>query len=82
MKANFDSGHGDGCAHLGVQTNPNKVWEAAHRLAHTWKPKGAKSYRMILMHTDYSGRMSDDVTGYASIKVEYYTTTREGNFEL
>ena len=82
MKANFDSRHGDGCAHLGVQTNPDKVWEAAHRLAKTWKPGKAKSYRLALMHTDYNGRLSDDVTGYASIKVEYYTTVSEGTHSI
>ena len=64
---------------LGVQTNPGKVLAKADWLARQWASKQARSFTIqSLRHTDYDGNASDVETGYARIKIAYFTTKKEG----
>jgi hypothetical protein len=63
---------------LGVQTNDGLVMDEAHALAVAWAPRPAKSYTVCIRHTDYNGRDEIHETGYAHIKVRYFTTRSEG----
>lgn len=70
---------GRGRLYLGVQTSRGNVTRRALWLANTWAPRKAHSFTITeLQHTDYHGVKATTETGYASITVEYYTTSREG----
>lgn len=65
---------------LGVQTNKGNTHAAAIRMANSWAPQKARSFDMTVSHTDYHGRSSDEETGYARVKVIYYSTLKEGKY--
>jgi len=65
---------------LGVQTNKDKVASKSISLARSWAPTKAKSFSIVkLFNTDYHGRLTNYITGYASIEVCYYSTEKEGD---
>jgi len=63
---------------LGVQTNPGSTLAVAHWKAHKWAPKKAKSFTLTMQHTDYHGMSMAYETGYADVRVHYFTTLKEG----
>ena len=65
---------------LGVATNKGNIQAASEKMAIAWSPKNAKSFDMIITHTDYEGRIVETKTGYANIKVSYFTTPQEGKY--
>lgn len=68
---------------LGVQTNPDRLLEDSISKANAWAPSQAKSFTIIeSQNTNYHGHHVTEVTGYASIKVAYFTTMREGKYQV
>lgn len=71
---------------LGVQTNPGCEFLKALWLADRWSPRRAKSFSIIdFVETTYSKLPVDlyeGPTGYARIRVVYYTTSKEGHFKV
>ena len=68
---------------LGVQTNKDKVQSEVIKRAKSWAPKKCKSFSIKNFgHTDYHGRASEEITGYASFEAHYYTTEKEGTNKL
>lgn len=64
---------------LGVQTCAGNVSTRADWLARQWAPSRAASFTIqSLRHTDYHGYPAEVETGYATIKVAYFTTKKEG----
>jgi len=64
---------------LGIQTSIGNVQARANWMARQWAPRRAKSFTIqALKHTDYHGMSVDSETGYAEIRVMYYTTLKEG----
>ena len=68
---------------LGIQTNPGKTIRRALKVAKLWAPKNAKSFNMEFFNTDYHGTKNvDNDTGYATIKVYYFTAKTEGEYDI
>lgn len=67
---------------LGIQTNVGNTFENAIWKARKWATGKAKSFSFVLTHTDYHGHVQDHETGYASIKVTYYTKVKEGQYPV
>lgn len=67
---------------LGVQTNKGNTFASSVLMAKAWAPKGAKSFSFTSFHTDYHGRPVDEETGYATITVSYFSTIKEGEYEI
>ena len=62
---------------LGVQTNKGQTKKIAHWKARVWAPADARSYTAKIENTDYHGSPSKEETGFATVTVEYFTTTHE-----
>lgn len=71
---------------LGIQTNPGCEFLKMLWLADQWSSKQAKSFSILsYTETTYSGlpvALHEGPIGYASFKVAYYTTSKEGNFPV
>ena len=78
MQIDCKSTHGKSLK-LGVQTNIGNIEIASKKMALDWAPKKAKSFTIRrIINTLYDGRFSPKETGYATILVNYYTGTLEG----
>lgn len=67
---------------LGVQTSVGKTLANAILKARQWSPSKAKSFSFVLTHTDYHGHIQDHETGYASVKITYYSKVNEGRYVI
>ena len=67
---------------LGVQTNKGNTYNEAIKISNAWKPKNAKSFDMNITHTDYEGRPVETETGFANLKVSYFSTKTEGKIPI
>jgi len=67
---------------LGVQTNKGDTYNGALKMSVHWKPKNAKSFDMDITHTDYKGLSVKNETGFARVKVSYFTTKEEGKIQI
>jgi len=67
---------------LGVQTNKGNTYDEAIKQCLAWKPKNAKSFNMNITHTDYEGRPVENETGFANVKVSYFSTKTEGKIQI
>jgi len=64
---------------LGIQSNPENFLKDVILRAKYWAPKETKSFTIDkVLHTDYYGIQQDEITGYATIIVSYYSTKKEG----
>lgn len=70
---------------LGIQTYPNaeSIVQSVHSKSNHFAPKKAKSYKVSnLINTDYDGNTVEEITGYASFTVEYFTSQKEGQYKI
>lgn len=68
---------------LGVQTNPEELEADSITKANSWAPSRAKSFTILeSRNTNYHGHSVAQVTGYATIKVAYFTTVKEGKHQV
>lgn len=63
---------------LGVQTNAGDTENRAIKTCKAWAPKRAKSFSMAITHTDYRGTPTDNETGYATVRVTYFSGPHDG----
>lgn len=83
MKIEDCGGKYKGCLVLGIQTNITLVESTADWKARMWAPRNAKSFTITeLRHTDYHGHTKQKETGFATITVEYFTSSKEGKCKL
>lgn len=83
IKKLADARDGGDTLTLGVQTNPEDLLADSISKGNAWAPRLAKSFTIIeSQNTNYHGHHVVQITGYATIKVAYFTTVKEGKHQV
>lgn len=66
-----------------VQCNKDEVLAEVLLRAILWRHRSAKSFDVYdFYHTDYYGLPVESPTGYATVKIRYYSRVSEGRFKV